>query len=194
MKFTRSTITTILVGALAIVIGVGWYFGLYAPLVAHIATTQTQVGVDQSQLANDRVQLAQLIDDKQQAPLLRAQLEALTLALPTTFSLASFISQADATASKAGVPLLQITPLQPGAAPSTGGSSATVPGVSSVAFTAEATGTFVALMHFCMVLIISENWSISRPSNYRRSLAVRATTPRSTFRLPAPCITTIRRV
>ncbi|MGC9154399.1 MAG: type 4a pilus biogenesis protein PilO [Ferrimicrobium sp.] len=148
MKFTRSTITTVLVGALAVIIGVGWYFGLYAPLVAHIATTQTQVGVDQSQLANDRVQLSQLIDDKHQAPLLRAQLRALTSALPTTFSLASFISQADATASKAGVPLLQITPLQPGAAPSTGASSAIVPGVSSVAFTAEATGTFVALMHF----------------------------------------------
>ncbi|WP_298209360.1 type 4a pilus biogenesis protein PilO [Ferrimicrobium sp.] len=148
MKFTRSTITTVLASVLVIVVGAGWYFGLYSPLTAHIASTQAQVGVDQTQLANDRVQLAQLVDDKRSAALLRAQLEALTSALPTTFSLASFISQADATASKAGVPLLQITPSQPGAAPSTVTSSANVPGVSSVAFTAEATGTFVELMHF----------------------------------------------
>jgi Tfp pilus assembly protein PilO len=148
MKISRSRIIAGLASVLVIVIGVGWYFGVYEPLANRIASAQGQVGLDQTQLANDRVQLAQLVHDKRNASKLGVELKALQSTLPAKFSLATFISQADAVAGSTGVPLLQISPTQPGSVATTAGSSATVPGVSAIPFTAEATGTFVALMHF----------------------------------------------
>ncbi len=147
MKISRSRIIAGLVGVLVVVIGAGWYFGVYASLSNRIAANQAQVGLDQTQLANDRVQLAQLVHDKRNAPSLTVELKALQSTLPAKFSLAAFISQADAVAGAAGVPLLQVTPTQPGSVATTAGSG-TVPGVSAIPFTAEATGTFVGLMHF----------------------------------------------
>ncbi|WP_276970135.1 hypothetical protein [Ferrimicrobium acidiphilum] len=148
MKISRSRIIAVLAGVLVIVIGAGWYFGVYASLSNRIAAKQAQIGLDQTQLANDRVQLAQLVNDKQNASLLAVESKALQSTLPAKFSLATFISQADVVASAAGVPLLQITPTQPGSVATTTGGSGAVPGVSSISFTAQATGTFVGLMHF----------------------------------------------
>lgn len=149
----RPIVAMVIVGVVVVLVGTGWYLGIYAPVSQHIATTQSQVNVEQAQMAADRAQLAQLIQDKRDAPHLRAELSALTKALPVTFSLADFIDQADAAAAQAGVPLLQITPAQPGAlATTTTGGTATVAGVSAITFSAEASGTFVALMHFLHAL------------------------------------------
>ncbi|MEX6428736.1 MAG: type II secretion system protein GspM [Ferrimicrobium sp.] len=153
MKATRSRIMLAIAGVCVVAVVAGWYLGIYAPLNRHIATTQARISAQQTQLAADRVQLAQLIADKHNAGRLATQLRALTQALPTTFSLANFITQADTAAAKAGVPLLQVSPSQPGSVPAAStGSAASVAGVSSVAFTAQASGTFVALMHFLHAL------------------------------------------
>lgn len=148
MKLSRSRIIAGLVAVFVVVLGVGWYLGIYAPLSNRIASTQTQIGLDQTQLANDRIELDQLVQDKRRAALLGGELKALQSTLPAKFSLATFITQADAVAASSGVPLLQITPTQPGSVATTAGGAGTVPGVSAIPFTAEATGTFSELMHF----------------------------------------------
>jgi Tfp pilus assembly protein PilO len=104
----------VFIGALALALVGGWYAFAYRPVADRIATTKARIAQDTTAVSTEQAELASLMRDKRHAGVLRRELASLEQALPQQFSLAAFITMADREAASAGVPLLQISPSQPG--------------------------------------------------------------------------------
>lgn len=134
----------VIVGALALVLVGGWYVFAYHPISGEIASANATIAQDTTAVTTEQAELSSLMVDKRHATVLKRELASLEQALPQQFSLAQFITMADQVAASASVPLLQISPSQPGSGTQVSGVPA---GVQAIAFTAEARGGYFQIMH-----------------------------------------------
>lgn len=134
----------VVIGAIALVMVGGWYGFVYRSVASRIASANATIAQDTTAIATEQAELTSLTLDKRHAAELKRELATLASAMPSQFSLSQFITLADQVAAAAQVPLLQISPSQPGS----GTQASQLPaGVQAVTFTAEARGTYVQIMH-----------------------------------------------
>jgi Tfp pilus assembly protein PilO len=106
----RSRELYIIVGVVAVVVGVLWYFFLYSPEQKKVADLNTQLVSQQNALQQTQLQIRQLLLVKKTAPQAEADLIKLHEVMPSEASLPSFIRAITLTAQDSGLTLLQILP------------------------------------------------------------------------------------
>ena len=102
----------IIVGVVAVVIGVMWYFFLYSPQQKKIATLNTQYLAQQSTLSQTNMQIAQLTLLQKTAPQAEADLIQLHQVMPVGGAIPSFIVELTKTAQSSGLTMISVTPGQ----------------------------------------------------------------------------------
>jgi Tfp pilus assembly protein PilO len=100
----------IIVGVVAVVVGVLWFFFLYKPEHQKVATLNTQYLAQQSTLAQTQLQIRQLTLLKKTAPQAEADLIKLHEVVPSEAAVPSFIVALTSTAQASGLAPLGVTP------------------------------------------------------------------------------------
>lgn len=106
----RSRELYIIVGVVAAVVGVLWYFFLYTPEQKKVADLNTQLVSQQNTLQQTQLQIRQLLLVKKTAPQAEADLIKLHEVMPSEAALPSFMRGLVQTAQDSGLTLLQVTP------------------------------------------------------------------------------------
>jgi Tfp pilus assembly protein PilO len=101
----------IIVGVVAVVVGVLWFFFLYSPEHKKVATLNTQYLAQQSTLDQTQLQIRQLVLLKKAAPQAQADLIKLHQIVPSDSAIPSFIVALTTTAQASGLAPLGVTPL-----------------------------------------------------------------------------------
>ena len=101
----------IIVGVVAVVVGVLWFFFLYSPEHKKVATLNTQYAAQQSTLAATQVQIRQLELLKKTAPQAEADLIKLHQVVPSEAAIPSFIVALTTTSQASGLAPLGVTPM-----------------------------------------------------------------------------------
>lgn len=102
----------IIVGVVAVVIGVLWYFFLFSPQQKKIADLNTQYQAQLSTLQTTNTQIHQLQILKKTAPQAEADLIQLHQVMPVEGAIPSFIVELTKTAQSSGMAMLTVTPQQ----------------------------------------------------------------------------------
>jgi Tfp pilus assembly protein PilO len=100
----------IIVGVVAVVIGVLWYFFLFTPEQKKIADLNAQYLAQQSTLAQTNMQIRQLQLLQKTAPQAEADLIKLHQVMPAEGAIPSFIVGLTKTAQSSGLVMLNVTP------------------------------------------------------------------------------------
>jgi Tfp pilus assembly protein PilO len=101
----------IIVGVVAVVVGVLWFFFLYKPEHKKVAALNTQYIAQQSTLDQTQLQIRQLTLLKKTAPQAEADLIKLHQVVPSEAAIPSFIVAMTTTAQASGLAPLGVTPL-----------------------------------------------------------------------------------
>jgi Tfp pilus assembly protein PilO len=101
----------IIVGVVAVVVGVLWLFFLYKPEHKKVAALNTQYVAQQSTLDQTQLQIRQLTLLKKTAPQAEADLIKLHQVVPSEAAIPSFIVAMTTTAQASGLAPLGVTPL-----------------------------------------------------------------------------------
>jgi Tfp pilus assembly protein PilO len=147
-KLAKNRFALMILGA--VVVAVLWLFLYYRPQQSALTKAQAR-GQELSATVNeDRIKLAQLVNDRKHDAIISADLTKLQEALPTSFSLAGFLQQLNSTAARDGVVLSQITPASsssPQSAP-TQASTGLPPQIGAIQFSFQGTGQYSQLLNF----------------------------------------------
>ncbi len=100
----------IIVGVVAVVIGVLWYFFLFSPQQKKIADLNTQYLAQQNTLQQTNMQIRQLQLLKKTAPQAEADLIQLHQVMPVEGAIPSFIVELTKTAQSSGLTMISVTP------------------------------------------------------------------------------------
>jgi Tfp pilus assembly protein PilO len=100
----------IIVGVVAVVIGVLWYFFLFSPQQKKVAALNTQYVAQQSTLQQTEMQIRQLQLLQKTAPQAEADLIKLHQVMPSEGAIPSFVIGLTQTAQSSGLAVLTITP------------------------------------------------------------------------------------
>lgn len=100
----------IIVGVVAVVIGVLWYFFLFSPQQKKIADLNTQYLAQQNTLQQTNMQIRQLQLLKKTAPQAEADLIQLHQVMPVEGAIPSFIVELTKTAQSSGLTMIGVTP------------------------------------------------------------------------------------
>ncbi len=100
----------IIVGVVAVVIGVLWYFFLFSPQQKKIADLNTQYLAQQNTLQQTNMQIRQLQLLKKTAPQAEADLIQLHQVMPVEGAIPSFIVELTTTAQSSGLTMISVTP------------------------------------------------------------------------------------
>ncbi len=100
----------IIVGVVAVVIGVLWYFFLFSPQQKKIADLNTQYLAQQNTLQQTNMQIRQLQLLKKTAPQAEADLIQLHQVMPVEGAIPSFIVELTTTAQSTGLTMISVTP------------------------------------------------------------------------------------
>ena len=100
----------IIVGVVAVVVGVLWYFFLFSPEQKKLADLSTQYDAQQTTLQQTQMQIHQLELLKKTAPQAEADLIKLHQVIPAEAAIPSFIVGLTTTAQSSGLELISVTP------------------------------------------------------------------------------------
>jgi Tfp pilus assembly protein PilO len=100
----------IIVGVVAVVVGVLWFFFLYSPEHKKVATLDTQYLAQENTLQQTQLQIRQLVLLKKAAPQAEADLIKLHQVVPSEAAIPSFIVALTNTAQSSGLAMLGVTP------------------------------------------------------------------------------------
>ncbi len=106
----RSRELYIIVGVVAAVVGVLWYFFLYSPEQKKVAALNTQLVSQQNTLQQTQMQIRQLLLVKKTAPQAEADLIKLHEIMPSEAAIPSFIRGIVGTAQDSGLTILSVNP------------------------------------------------------------------------------------
>lgn len=110
MKQLRGRELYIIVGVVAVVIGVLWYFFLFSPEQKKVASLSVQYQAQESTLAQTNMQIRQLKLLQKTAPQAEADLIKLHQVMPSEGAIPSFIVGLTKTAQSSGLVMLSVTP------------------------------------------------------------------------------------
>lgn len=108
----------------AVVVVLGWYFLLFAPLSSDVDSTHSKVAEAKRQTLELKATVSRLEGLSANAPQQQATLRRLNAAIPATPDLADFILQANRIAAESGIDWLSVSPAPPAA--TAGGTNSTI--------------------------------------------------------------------
>jgi Tfp pilus assembly protein PilO len=106
----RSRELYIIVGVVAVVVGVLWYFFLYTPEQKKVADLNTQLVSQQNTLQQTQDQIRQLLLVKKTAPQAEADLIKLHEVMPSEAAIPSFMRGLVQTAQDSGLTMISVSP------------------------------------------------------------------------------------
>jgi Tfp pilus assembly protein PilO len=138
-------------GAIAVVLA--WYAFLWSPQTKALATQQRAATAAEAKLATTRRAAIRQRAGAKDEPLQRAQLDALTAAVPDSTTVGTFMLEANGAAVQSGVTILSIAPraTDPKKAAAAGAAPATA-GLVATPVTISASGTYEQVVNFLVRL------------------------------------------
>jgi Tfp pilus assembly protein PilO len=106
----RSRELYIIVGVVAVVVGVLWYFFLYTPEQKKVADLTTQLVSQQNTLQQTQLQIRQLLLVEKTAPQAEADLIKLHEVIPSEAAMPSFMRGLVQTAQDSGLTMISVNP------------------------------------------------------------------------------------